>query len=282
MVYFCADDYGISKESNRHIEECLRDGVLNKISVLANGDLGAFKQDLQEAQLSLHINLLEGRALSDPKDIPLLVSDEGYFKCSFGQLLLMSLFGKRKQLQRQLYKELRAQLLFWKDQMGQAPLSVDSHQHTHMIPLIFKTLLQVIKEEDLAVTSLRIPAEPLAPYLLSPSLYFSYTPIGLVKQWVLKCFFVLNYGELKRSKIPYAYFMGVLFSGHMTEQRIRKLLPLYRKLGEKRGRDIELGLHPGYLEPGGTLIQGARTSFEKFYFSTGRKMEYDTLMNLKF
>ena len=38
LVYFCADDYGISKECNTRIRKCLSDGVLNKISILPNGD----------------------------------------------------------------------------------------------------------------------------------------------------------------------------------------------------------------------------------------------------
>lgn len=281
MIYFCADDYGISAKSNCRIKECLDKGALNKVSVLANGDLGDFQQDLAGAQLSLHLNLLEGKALSDPKDIPLLVSENGYFKSSFGKMLFQSVTGKRKELENQLYKELRAQLLLWKQHMGQnTPLFVDSHQHVHMIPLIFKTLLRVIKEESLAVASLRIPAEPLMPYLLTPSLYFAYKPIGLIKQWTLVLFGMLNHGALKRSSIPYAYFMGVLFSGKMTEEKIKKLLPQYRKLAQKQGKDIEIALHPGYIEPGEKLIAGAKTSFETFYYSPNRKTEFETLMHI--
>ena len=37
MIYFCADDYGISEGANSRIENCLENGVLNKISVLPNG-----------------------------------------------------------------------------------------------------------------------------------------------------------------------------------------------------------------------------------------------------
>lgn len=281
MIYFCADDYGISAKSNSRIKECLENGALNKVSVLANGDIGDFQQDLLGAQLSLHLNLLEGKALSDPKEIPLLASEEGYFKSSFGKMLFQSVTGKRKELENQLYKEMRAQLLVWKQHMGEdTPLSVDSHQHVHMIPLIFKTLLRVIKDESLAVKCLRIPAEPLIPYILTPSMYFAYKPIGLIKQWTLVLFGMLNHGALKESKIPYAYFMGVLFSGRVTEEKIKKLLPKYEKLAQKQGRDIEIALHPGYLEPGEKLIAGAKTSFETFYYSPDRKTEFETLMHI--
>ena len=114
MVYYCADDYGISEKSNQRIEECLAHGVLNKVSVLPNGHLEVFKQRLSryDAKLSLHLNLVEGYPLSNPEEINLLVSEEGSFRYSFIGLFFLALSGKRKQLQMQLYKELQKQVKF--------------------------------------------------------------------------------------------------------------------------------------------------------------------------
>ena len=78
MVYFCADDYGISTYGNSRIENCLENGVLNKVSVLPNGEISDFKQRLSgnnTTTLSLHINLVEGRPLSEPYDASLLISE---------------------------------------------------------------------------------------------------------------------------------------------------------------------------------------------------------------
>ena len=147
MIYFCADDYGISEGANSRIENCLENGVLNKISVLPNGKVSDFNQRLSDkaAMVSLHINLVEGRPLSNPNDISLLVSESGYFKYSFIGLLSLSLSPKRKKLEKQIYKEIQSQIKFWKKAMGEnISVSIDSHQHTHMIPLIFKTLMRAI------------------------------------------------------------------------------------------------------------------------------------------
>ena len=78
MVYFCADDYGISEGANSCIENCLVNGVLNKISVLPNGEFSDFKKQLsgKDTTLSLHINLVEGRPLSGPNDVDLIVSEK--------------------------------------------------------------------------------------------------------------------------------------------------------------------------------------------------------------
>ena len=213
----------------------------------------------------------------------MLATDGGFFRHSFIGLFLQSISPNRKRLEAQLYQELRLQIQFWKQAMGaQTPVAMDSHQHTHMIPLVFRTLMRVIRDEGLDVAYLRIPAEPLSPYLLTPSLYLSYSPIGLVKQWLLKFFALINRKTFKQANIPTAYFMGVLFSGKMTERFIQKLLPRYLKLAEKHNRNIELGFHPGYSEPGEQLICGSRADFSQFYSSPWRKAEYDALMNFKF
>ena len=279
MIYFCADDYGISKESNNRIEQCL-DGALNKISVLPNGVAGAASL-VGRAKLSLHLNLVEGRALSNPSDIPLLVNENGTFRYSFIGLFALSLTPKRKELEKQLYQEIKAQITWWKKQVGQEePICLDSHQHTHMIPLVFRTLMKVIREEEVKVESLRFPAEPLMPYLLTPSLYLSYRPVGLIKQWLLIILGWFNRREWKASGIPQGYFMGVLFSGQVTEGVLKKILPKYEKLAAKTGNDIEIGFHPGYLEENqakDSLIEGCRSDFLHFYLSPWRKKEYDTL-----
>lgn len=284
MVYFCADDYGLSEQSKVRIEKCLESGVLNQISLLPNGEIGDFKSRLtcKNVRLSLHLNLVEGRPLSKSEDIALLVSKDGFFKYSFIGLFLLSIFGNREKFESQVYKEIKNQLIFWKNTIGSdRPILIDSHQHTHMIPLIFKTLIRVIKDENLQVENIRIPAEPIAPFLLTPSLYFRYKPSGLIKQWLLKFLNLFNKGKLKKSKIYSTLFLGIVFSGNLTEEKIKKILPRYEKKAEKLAQDIEIAFHPGYLEKGESETYGCRKGFEKFYLSNWRKIEYDTLINFK-
>ena len=285
MIYFCADDYGIASAANRRIEDCLKNGVLNKVSVLPNGEITDFKKRLTDrgAVLSLHINLVEGKALSRPEDIPLLVSETGKFQHSFVGLFFLSFSPKRKELKKQIFQELKAQIDFWRNAVGEEEaLSVDSHQHTHMIPLIFKTLMRVIREEELNIREIRFPAEPIVPFLLTPSLYTQYHLVGFIKQWLLKALGFVNRKELKKSKIRSTYFMGIMFSGKLNGEKIRKLLLHYLKLAEKHHKNIEIGFHPGYIDGEEDLIDGSRTDFGKFYFSPWRKTEYDTLLNFKF
>ena len=151
MVYFCADDYGISKEYNRRIEACVEKGALNKVSVLPNGDIDDFVQKLsgKDVLLTLHLNLVEGYPLSAPEDVSLLIDENGCFKHSFIGLFLKSFSPKRKEFEKQIYKEIQSQLHFWIEKTGDRTISVDGHQHAYMIPFVFKTLMQVIRDEKL-------------------------------------------------------------------------------------------------------------------------------------
>ena len=115
MVYFCADDYGISKEYNRCIEECLEKGILNKVSVLPNGEIDGFvdKFSAKDVLLTLHLNLVEGHPLSPAEDVSLLIDENGCFKHSFIGLFLLSFSPNRKALERQMYTEIQNQFRFW-------------------------------------------------------------------------------------------------------------------------------------------------------------------------
>ncbi len=283
MVYICADDYGMTEKSCGRIEECVKNGVLNRISIFPNTSLSDIKDRIKyiNASLSAHINLVEGKPVSPAENVSLITDKRGYFRYSFIGLLALSLSPERKELERQIYTEISAQLARWSTEIAPGkPLEIDSHQHTHMIPLIFKILMRVIKDKGYDVKYIRIPTEPVLPYIKELSLYKTYSLINTVKQFLLKFFGLINKRALKKSNINSALFMGILFSGNMDEYRVNKILPHYLKLCEKTGRDAELLFHPGYIEKDEELFDTGKQSFNKFYHSPGRKTEYATLKNL--
>ena len=281
MVYFCADDYGISKEYNRCIEECVEKGILNKVSVLPNGDIDNLMQRFsgKDVLLTLHLNLVEGYPLSPPEEIPLLLSENGCFKRSFIGLFLLSFSPKRKEFERQIYTEIKNQLYFWMEKTGNTTVSVDCHQHVYEIPWIFKTMTDVFRNENIKLHYMRIPAEPLRAYLYNPDLYKSYTLAGFVKQWLLKGLAFLNRRSLKGFSFTSAYFMGVMMSGKLNPDRVKRLLKQYMYFSKKKKRDIEVAFHPGYVGNDLELIAGSRKDFKKFYVSPWRNVEYQTLMD---
>ena len=275
MIYFSADDYGLGKMVSGRIRECIDAGKLNKISIFPNFDTVDLSQIKEDVLISLHLNLVEGRCMAPVDEVRLLADGSGNFKNAFGGLLKLSLF-KRRDFEKQVKKEIRAQVRFWKNLIGDRPFLVDVHQHTHMIPSVFRALSEVLKEEQIKVEYIRIPAEPLLPYIKTPSLYLTYSGVNVIKQWLLRFLWLFN--KKYMGDIPTALFMGILFSGRMDE-RVEKVLPKYIKMAEKDGRDVEVLFHPGYTEKND--LKNENIVFEKFYLSDGRRIEYKELNGLK-
>ena len=140
--------------------------------------------------------------------------------------------------------------------------------------------MRVISDEKLEVKYLRIPAEPIMPYNKTPSRYFTYNFVNLIKQWLLKFLWQINKSEYRKNPVPTAYFFGILFSGFMDEKRVKKVLPHYRKKAQKHKKDIEILFHPGYMSAKDVGTDVCNRYFEKFYFSDGRRIEFDSVMNL--
>lgn len=265
-----------------NIQKCIDGGALDKVSIFPNFDsidLQKISKD-KDIRLSLHLNLIEGRCMSYADRINLIADENGNFKHTFGGLFKLSLFHARE-FEAQVYKEIRTQVLFWKSLLPKdTPFFIDSHQHIHMIPAVFRALLKVLDDEKINLKHMRIPAEPLMPYIKTPSLYLTYKPINIIKQWLLNFLWLINKKQAKKYKIPTSYFMGILFSGNMDEERVNRILPKYEKLAKKDGRDIEVLFHPGYLEKSETGFEDQNIVFKQFYLSQNRKTEFESVMKI--
>ncbi len=282
MIYFCADDYGICKGVSHNIERCIEKGGINKVSIFPNFDEIDLDKILtnKEIRVSLHLNLVEGKCMAKPQEIELLADAKGNFRYTFGGLFKLNLF-KAQKLEEQVYKEIKAQVAFWKKLLPEGtPFCIDAHQHTHMIPAVFRALVKVLKDEKVDLKYLRIPSEPVLPYIMTPALYFTYNPINIIKQWLLKILWSLNKSKIKNLKLPTARFFGILFSGKMDEKRVCKILPKYKKIAKKHEEDIEVLFHPGYLEKDEQDFKNEKVVFKDFYVSNNRKIEFDSVMNL--
>lgn len=282
MIYICADDYGLCNEASANIQKCIDLGVLDKVSAFPNFD----KVDLlniankKNIRISLHLNLVEGKCMANADEINLIADKNGDFKHTFGGLFKLNLLHTKK-LEAQSYKEIKAQVLFWKSILPKdSPFCIDSHQHIHMIPAVFRALNKVLIDEEIKITHMRIPAEPIMPYIKTPSLYFTYKPINIIKQWLLKFLWMLNKPMTKKYRIPTSLFCGILFSGKMDEKRVNKILPKYKKLAEKDGRDIEVLFHPGYMNMSEADANCKNIVFKEFYLSHDRKAEFDSVMKI--
>lgn len=289
-IIFHADDFGANPEISEHILDCFREGVLNSLSVLPNSPYLAECMKLLEAYrsevaVSLHLNLAEGHCAAEPSQVSWLVDERGMFSISFFKVLLLSFTGKRKELKRQVQAEMKAQIRRMLPYVD--CLRLDSHQHYHMIPLVLGSILDAIeelKQEGESVPEIefiRIPAEPILPFLKHPSFYATYRPINLIKNVVLNVLNVLDASLLKPYRKKSAVFFGILLSGKMDYHRVSVLRSDFLKIAEKKGLPLEILCHPGGVKTPEELLDQENKGCVEFYLSEGRGIEKEMLKRME-
>jgi predicted glycoside hydrolase/deacetylase ChbG (UPF0249 family) len=168
-----ADDFGLSPSVNDAIIQVWKSGNLTSTTMMVNmpgtTHAVATAKDNPALPVGLHFCLTEGKSLSGPST---LTDVNGNFMDRMQ--LLKNIFRNRIK-ENDVLNEFMMQLKIFSD-YG-LPLShVDSHQHIHMNPFVFRSILPVINEK-------KIPLRLVYPGL-DFSLLFS-RPKKFLKQWVM-------------------------------------------------------------------------------------------------
>ena len=287
MVEFHADDYGLFPQQSRRILDCAVNGVLSGVSIMPNSEyldtcMEMLSAAPREIALTVHLNLVEGRCLSDPKDVPLLVDEQGNFSISFVKLLLVSFSPKRKIYRQQIRQELLLQIRRCQPYFKGRPLRLDCHVHYQELPVVFDSIMDLIREEDLTVSFLRMPREPLGYYWPLKG-FHGLKPINLVKVLVLNTLDIRNRIKYRSvlSHMEQKDFFGVACSGNMCYENASLLLRRYRSRGKGAKDGLEMLFHPGSVLEEDCIRQ--LTSEDDLHFLTaqGRASEADALKRLK-
>lgn len=292
-TWYHADDFGVSLEQSERILACCRDGALNSISIIPNtSDLsGALElldkaDDKGEIRRVLHLNFVEGKPLAGADKVPLLVDGEGYLNKSFVKLFIWNYTANKKMrsaLKTQIRAEIREQLRAVTTEHDFHITAIDSHQHYHMIPLVFDCLMEVLAEgefEHLDIRQIRIPVDPLKP-VLSVGHRRKIPAINLVKWLILKSSKGRNTKVLRKKGIEAPVFFGIFYTCEMKWEIVNALLPAYRKYADKKGAALELMFHPGNLTADYELLDKRRRELWEFYVSDNRFFEAECLKQLK-
>ena len=288
---FHADDFGIDEEQSRRILACgdATDGigVLNSLSILANSpqfDECASLLDpyIDRIYVGVHLNVVEGRCCADPDLIPLLVDDRGFFQRGFASMLLKSFGPDRALLRRQLQREIIAQI----DRViGRFPslaqsLRIDSHQHFHLIPVVFEAVMGAIEETGYGLEYLRIPAEPLTPFL-DRRIFFTLRPVNWIKHGILNVLWCFDRPLYPSGCQRPAVFCGILLSGYMDIERLAVLKPAFEHYAQRRHAPLEFLFHPGAVTTATECLDPQLSGFVDFYLSEGRSIEAAALEGLR-
>lgn len=301
-----ADDYALTVNTSRDMLECMQAGKLDSISIVPNMSCFEECMELLYEQIpnlpflplmSVHLDFVEGRSLAKKGDVPLLLKgDTGLMGLSWGGLFKYSyLPGKRSQLKRQLKQEIRAQITRTQEAIdkcvkiakehgiacGQRGLRLDSHQHAHMIPVVWEAVLEVAEEGGWQLSYIRNSKEVLGVFLSETKLWKTYRFINFVKNRLLWLYSHKVDRYYKVHGMEQMYLWGLVMSGRMDHGRIKTLYPkMIRKAGED-GRTLEILFHPGLTLPGEVTLEIAKEAAETFYMRLDRDVEKEAVLQLK-
>jgi chitin disaccharide deacetylase len=156
-----ADDFGMTAGVNRAIVEAHRDGCVSSTTLMATGaalsDAAAIAQRTPTLATGCHVVLVDGRPISDLASVPSLADprNAGRFRSRVPRLAFAAIRGRVSE--REVYREASAQLERLKS-LGISLSHVDSHQHSHILPVVARAVLQAACEQGIA--AFRNPFEP--------------------------------------------------------------------------------------------------------------------------
>jgi chitin disaccharide deacetylase len=257
---------------------CYDRGWLRRTSVVVNGAswehaVSALRHR-PRLSVGLHLNLFEGRPLSPPSELDLLVDRRGRFSRGFAALWAHGLAGgSAVRLRAQLRVEMRRQLeRFLATFADRGPLSVDGHVHYHLLPPVFGELLSLCTEYP--IDTIRLPREPLYWPLLAgaprPAM------VNVAKNVVLRMLSHRATPALKsRSLKTTEAFVGVLGTGAMSLAHVRAALEHLRRSGTTG--TVEILFHPGRARHDEAWLWSDRPELKAFYLSANRDREAELL-----
>ena len=217
-VTFSADDFGLTLAVNEGIERAHRDGVLQAASLMVAGPAAADAVRIARAnpslRVGLHLVVIEGPAALPHAAIPDLVDEAGQFPSD--QLKLGLNYFFRPAIRRQLLAEIRAQFAAF----AATGLTLDhanAHKHMHLHPTVGAMMLRA--GADHGLRRIRVPAEP--PAVLALCGTSASRGDRLLYRWTR----LLRHQARAAGVATNDHCFGLAWSGHMTADRINRLLP---------------------------------------------------------
>lgn len=302
-----ADDYALTLHTSQDMLECMKAGKLDSISIVPN--MSCFQECMELLHevipalpflpvMSVHMDFVEGKCLAGAGEVPLLAkADSDLIGLSWGGLFKLSyLPWKRKAAKEQLKKEIKAQIAIVQNEVeqcialakqhnipcAQKGIRIDSHQHAHMIPVVWDAMTEVIEEEKYEVEYIRNSKEVLGAFVSEVSLWKTYRPINFVKNRLLSLYSYKADRYAKAHSMEQMYLWGLIMSGHMDYDRIVRLFPKVAAKAKKDGRVLEILFHPGITLQEEVTAEIGEESAKDFYLLPDRHVEKKAVMTLDF
>ena len=296
LTDYHADDYGLSMNNAIRMIQLLEAAKLDSISIIPN--MSAFENTMEYLDLkwntlekkpliSIHLNIADGFSLSGINDgffthKSQTAPERFIFHTSWALLLLSSYIPfRRKRIRALLTKEFEDQI---KTVFNRLPadvdhdkqLRLDSHTHTHMIPVVFDAMLDAVDNLGLKerLSFVRVSKEPLSPFKVIRG---TYPKVNLIKNLLLNLLSFRAERILKKRGISYELMWGLIMSGKMDKERIGKVMPAIKAIAENKGLSLEILFHPAIILPNEQCEEFSKDD-KGFFASENRNLEYEAAM----
>ena len=144
-----ADDFGYSKSVNRAINDCFKQKVINRSTIMVNMPHAEEAVILAKENgyfdcIGLHINLTEGKALSKECAESELCDKNGFLKGNF-HIPFKSRLYLNKNIRYAIFCEVKAQMEKYLE-LGFTLMHADSHNYTHTYFSVYTQVRKLLKE----------------------------------------------------------------------------------------------------------------------------------------
>lgn len=140
-----ADDFGLSKAVTDAIIDCHKNGIITSTTLMANMPCAEYAASIVKSfpklSVGLHLNLTEGKPLSNLSEVDNLINSDGCFICFSPQRKNLRTNEKAEE---QVLRELEAQLLKAL-KLGFNISHFDSHHFIHRAPVVQEALIKLHK-----------------------------------------------------------------------------------------------------------------------------------------
>ena len=144
-----ADDLGLTAGVNRGIIRAFQAGIVTSASLLVTGS--AFEEAVAQARqnpeldVGLHLALVEERAVLGREVLPTVVDEKGRFPRTSGEFFRRAVLGRINW--GEVEREIAAQIACFQ-KTGLRLSHINSHQHLHMFPPVFRIVRRLTRGMD--------------------------------------------------------------------------------------------------------------------------------------
>ena len=238
-----ADDFGMTKSINNAIFELMELGTLTSTTVMVNmpyAEEAVKLLDYPDCSVGLHLNLTEGKPISNPGEIATLVDKDGRF---LGKKKFEEKAKKNELNKKEIYIELNSQYKKLKSILGDQITHLDSHQWLNRVPIVFSVVKNFGKQNN--IKGIRIYVKYYLDNVNGVG-HIQEPRFTSVSKFGIKRILIETYLKWKRFQINNIYDSpdGILYSKNHDTVEVLKLLSKSDFKLKKDNKTFEIPCHP--------------------------------------